>query len=82
MPNVTPEQKRISDLELALEIALYWLLLAQDGGIKNVATSRAVEVLLANHGLTPKEPKARALLKKAPQVYHFELEAAVKRATK
>lgn len=81
MPS-TPEQKRISDLEHALEVALYWLLLAQDGGIKSVATSRAVEVLLANHGLTPKEPKARALLKRAPEAYHFELDNAVKRATK
>lgn len=91
----TPEQQRIAELERALEVAMYWLLRAHDSGHREGwekgpsvdETMNSILDFLANHDLDPcvsgaKGANARAMRRKSPQYYHFELEKAVKRATK
>lgn len=86
MSKPSPEQQRITELERALEVAMYWLLRAHasdDAARGDYPPPHAyVDTFLCNHGLAPESKQAKALLKRPMEAYHFELEKAVKRATR
>lgn len=95
MSKPSPEQQRITELERALEVAMYWLLRAH-GSFRvsstcagQIDTIDGIATFLENHGIDP-DPRrnnaaylrGKTLLKRPMEAYHFELEKAVKRATK
>ncbi len=95
MKKESPELRRIAGLEHALEVAMYWLLRAHDCGHREGwepspntrETMDALHSFLCNHDLDPcisgpKGKNAKALRRKGPEFYHFELERAVTRAVK